>query len=254
MFMYKLVTPLLIIGLVAPAMTSESEQRVVNHLLRIIQLGHYPEGSRLPTERQLASELSLGRGPIRRALAALEAEGRISRHIGRGTFVGGRPGRARPEPSVAFTGSSSPADIMETRLTIEPRIAAMAAVRASREDINYLRVCVTKSELADTWAAWNRWDATFHRTIALAARNAMLADLVDLINTARRLQFSSQVRKAGTGSEWRKLLIQQHRRIIEAIAARDPQAAALAMRNHLNSVEDRLFGDPDALAKLTEQL
>ncbi|NQW00824.1 MAG: FadR family transcriptional regulator [Rhodospirillales bacterium] len=235
-------------------MTSEGELRTLNHLRRIIQLGHYPEGSRLPTERELAAELSLGRGPIRRALAALESEGRISRHIGRGTFVGSRPGPTRGEPFSQLTGSASPGDIMETRLTIEPRIAAMAAVRASEEDINYLRICVTKSELADTWAAWDRWDATFHRTIAMVSRNAMLADLIELINKARRSQFGSRVRKAPAGSDWRTLLILQHRKIAESIAARDPQAAAMAMRKHLNSVEERIFGDPDELANFTEQL
>lgn len=235
-------------------MASESEQRALNHLRRIIQLGHYPEGSRLPTERELVAELSLGRGPIRRALAALEAEGRISRHIGQGTFVGSRPATARPEHVPQLMGSATPNDIMETRVTIEPRIAAMAAIRASDEDISYLRLCVTKSEIADTWAAWDRWDATFHRTIGLASQNSMLADLVELINKSRRSQFGSQSRKSAQGTDWRPILIGQHREITESIARRDPQGAAKAMRKHLNSVEERLFGDPEELAEFTEKL
>lgn len=235
-------------------MASESEQRALNHLRRIIQLGHYPEGSRLPTERELVSELSLGRGPIRQALAALEAEGKISRHIGQGTFVGSRPSTTRPDPSPHLISSATPSDIMETRLTIEPRIAAMAAVRASNDDIDYLKLCVTKSELADTWAAWDRWDATFHRTIGLASRNSMLADLVELINKARRSQYGSQSRKTKASADWRSILVRQHRDITEAIVRRDPQGAAKAMRVHLNSVEERLFGDTDELAEFTEQL
>ncbi len=235
-------------------MVSENEQRALNHLRRIIQLGHYPDGSRLPTERELAFELSLGRGPIRRALAALEAEGRISRHIGQGTFVGSRPAPMRPEPSSHLLGSASPGDIMETRLTIEPRLAALAAVRASEEDINYLKLCTSKSETADTLTSWQRWDETFHRTIGLASRNVMLANLIEVINKARRSQFTPPKRKSPTGSDWQPLLLQQHRTIIEAITARDPQAAAKAMRQHLNSVEERIFGDPDQLSDITDHV
>ena len=235
-------------------MPSENQQRALNHLRRIIHLGHYPDGTRLPTERQLASELSVGRGPIRRALAVLEAEGRISRHIGQGTYVGNRPAVARPEPSRQLIGTASPGDIMETRLTIEPRLAAMAAVRASDEDINYLRLCVTKSEAAENWTAWDRWDMTFHRTIALAARNAMLAELIELINKARRNPYQSPTPKLTSGPEWRSFLVRQHRAITEAIAERNPQAAAKAMRSHLISVEERMFGDSDGLADLTDRL
>jgi len=224
-------------------MASENEQRALNHLRRIIQLGHYPQGARLPTERELATELSLGRGPIRRALAALEAEGRISRHVGQGTFVGTRPAVVRSEPTTQPLSVAAPADIMETRLTIEPRLAAMAAVRASEEDIDYLKLCTAKSEASDTWASWERWDATFHRTLGLASRNVMLADIIELVNKARRSQLGRRNRAASPTPEWRSLLVQQHRDIVEAIAARDPQGAARAMRSHLNSVEERLFGD-----------
>ncbi len=235
-------------------MTTESEQRVLNHLRRIIHLGHYPEGSRLPTERELAAELAIGRGPIRRALAALEAEGQISRHVGQGTFVGSRPAVAHPQPTGPFMNPASPADIMETRLIIEPRLAAMAAARASEEDISYLRLCTTKSEAAETWTAWDRWDATFHRTIALAAHNTMLADFIELINKARRNPYGSRARRAAKGSEWRATLIRQHRDIVDALASRDPQGAAMAMRHHLTYIEEQFFGDPDGMSGITEGL
>jgi len=235
-------------------MTSENEQRVLNHLRRIIHLGHYPDGSRLPTERELASELSIGRGPVRRALAALEAEGRISRHVGQGTYVGNRPAVIHPQPTGPFMSPASPADIMETRMTIEPRLAALAAVRASEEDIGYLRLCTTKSEASETWTAWDRWDATFHRTIALAARNTMLADFVELINKSRRSQYGSKARRTSKGSDWRAILVRQHRDIVDALATRDPQGAAKAMRNHLVYIEEQFFGDPDDLADFTDRL
>lgn len=235
-------------------MTSENELRALNHLRRIIQLGHYPDGSKLPTERELASELSIGRGPVRRALAKLEAEGRISRHVGQGTYVGARPMSVQPEASILLMNTASPGDIMESRMTLEPRLAALAAVRAAEEDITYLKLCNSKSEAADTWASWERWDATFHRTIALSARNTMLAEIIDLINKARRARYGVQLHASQNATEWRTRLVRQHRDIVEAIANRNPQDAARAMRNHLQSVEERIFGDPDELIEYTEGL
>jgi len=143
---------------------------------------------------------------------------------------------------------------METRLTIEPRIAAMAAVRASHEDIDYLNLCVARGENAANWGKWARWDATFHRTIAISSRNTILAGFVDIINKTRRSQYQHYVRQQATKSDWRPILVEQHRIIVRAIAAHDPGGAAQAMREHLRGVEERLFGDMEDLAEFVEKL
>ena len=248
-----MVEPFGQIGWKPGILASENERRALNHLRRLMTMGQYPEGSRLPTERVLSDDLGMARGPIRQALSTLEAEGTISRNIGRGTFVGKQAATRRPQEAGTPIIRGSPSDLMETRLTLEPRIAAMAAVRASDEDIDYLNLCVARSEIAAGWGIWARWDDTFHRTIALASRNNILADFVEMMNKARRSQYQRNVRQQATKSEWRPILVEQHRIIVEAIAAHDPRGAAQAMREHLRSVEERLFGDQEDLAEFVEK-
>jgi DNA-binding FadR family transcriptional regulator len=85
-------------------------------------------GGQLPPERNLARQLAATRGEIRRALASLERDGLITRHVGRGTFV-------TDDASQRFNGAppdTSPAEIMQARLTIEPPITTLAARLARR--------------------------------------------------------------------------------------------------------------------------
>ncbi len=234
-------------------MTSENEHRALNHLRRLMTMGQYPDGSRLPTERVLSYELGMARGPIRQALSTLEAEGLITRGVGRGTFVGRTSVVRRPDDRITTVASGSPSDLMETRLTVEPRIAAMAAVRASGEDIDYLNLCVARGETASDWVMWARWDATFHRTIALASGNRILADFVEMLNRSRRGQSGQSIRQQANKPDWRPILVEHHRAIVRAIAAHDPGGAARAMREHLRGVEERLFGDMEDLAEFVER-
>lgn len=235
-------------------MTSENEHRALNHLRRLINMGQYPDGSRLPTERVLSYELGMARGPIRQALSTLEAEGLITRNIGRGTFVGRSSLKLGTENPAVAVISGSPRDLMEARLTVEPRIAAMAAVRASKEDIDYLDLCVNRGETASDWIMWARWDATFHRTIALASGNKILADFVETLNRSRNGQRGPNIRQQATKTDWRPILVEHHRTIVRSIAAHDPGGAARAMREHLRGVEERLFGDMEDLAEFVERL
>jgi DNA-binding FadR family transcriptional regulator len=242
------------IGYKSGIMASENEQRALNHLRRLMTMGQYPQGSRLPTERVLSYELGMARGPIRLALSTLEAEGTITRNIGSGTFVGRPAALRQPEETTTSITSGSPGDLLETRLTIEPRVAAMAAVRASKEDIDYLNLCVARSENAADWATWARWDSTFHRTIALASGNSILANMIDMMNKARRGQNRQNTRQQAIRSDWRPILVNQHRAIVRTISAHDPAGAARAMRDHLRGVEERLFGDAEDLAEFIERL
>jgi DNA-binding FadR family transcriptional regulator len=224
------------------AMSAEDEQRVLEHLRRLIRMGHYPEHSKLPSERELAAALSAGRHVLRRALAILEAEGRIRRHVGQGTFVGGRaPDPLAGEAPLPPLRARSPAELIEARLLIEPRLAALAAARANAEDIDYLRLCLAKSASAPDWYGWERWDGTFHRTVALASQNALLGELVEHLNKLRKTDDWVRLRKSALDEAWRTRLVAEHRAIVDAIARRDARAAARAMHAHLAGVETRLL-------------
>ena len=92
---------------------------------------------RLPAERFLAAELGVNRRSLRHALDILEGEGRITRHQGRGTFV--TDARRGTEGLVReLSKLNNPVDTLEARLAIEPAQARLAALRATRGDIDKL--------------------------------------------------------------------------------------------------------------------
>ena len=97
-----------------------------------LSLNHPETGSRLPPERTLAQTLNLSRPELRKALAVLESEGRINRHVGRGTFVTNPPDFIQtPASLAALTERTGPHDAMMARIALEPELAQLAALHAT---------------------------------------------------------------------------------------------------------------------------
>lgn len=200
---------------------------------------------RLPAERELAAELGLGRNAIRAALAILEADGLVVRHVGRGTFVAGGAQLAPPQLHALATQGAlaihpvqglSPRELMETRFVLEPTIAELAAVSARSSDIEEMRDCLRQREKAKDIDAYERFDHALHMCIARATRNAMLVELLELVNRLRRTGGWRDLRRVSIQPGERRTSNEQHRRIVDAIARADPAGAFQAMRGHLNLV------------------
>lgn len=199
----------------------------------------FDHNERLPPERELASLLGVGRAALRRALAVLEGEGLIWRHVGRGTFIGARP--VLNMDDIAYLGGLvSPAQVMEARLALEPELARIAAVRANRGDIDGLRerarLCV---EAAD-WRGYEARDNHFHHAVAAAAHNKLLMHLFETLNVVRRTIVWAQRRETPRPPR-DHFSFAQHAAVADAVAARDAPRAAEAMRAHLAAVRDRVL-------------
>jgi len=194
---------------------------------------------RLPAERTLCSELGYPRSELRKALALLEAEGRIWRHVGRGTFVGPRP--VTNLSDVEFlTSQTSPAGVMEARLAIEPQLARLAAIHGTIANFAEMQRCNRRCRAAREWREYEAWDNNFHQAIASATCNKLLISLFDTLNIVRRSTVWGQLRStqlppAEHGS------FKEHDAIYEAIAGRDPELAAECMRTHLRTVRERVL-------------
>src|SRR3546814_9384462 len=179
------------------------------------------QGTRLPPERTLAAELRVSRGTLRKALERLEARGRIWRHVGRGTFVGPRPASHEARLSVV-SEATSPHELMEMRLSLEPQIARLASMRATEHEIGHMRYCVRKTGTVTESQAYELWDATLHRAIAQAAHNTLLLAVFDAVNEVRSMTEWGRLRDIVVSSRavqlawWR-----QHEAFVEAIAVRD---------------------------------
>jgi DNA-binding FadR family transcriptional regulator len=195
-------------------------------------------GGKLPTERDLAGQLTAPRSEIRRALAALQSDGLITRHVGRGTYLtetaAGQFNGAPPD--------TSPAEIMQTRLTIEPPIAALAARTANQADLDRITGYLQAGGNSDSYEAFEGHDTHLHRAIAQAVHNGLLMNMFDVMSTARSLPVWGSLKRRTSTPERRRNYHQQHTRIVTALADRDPAEAEAAMRAHLRDVSDNMLG------------
>jgi DNA-binding FadR family transcriptional regulator len=127
----------------------------VEKLSQLLLSGRYPAQSRLPPERELAGLLGVSRSGLREGLEILEAEGRIWRHVGKGTFVGPRPLQGATGLDLV-SAMTSPEEVLEVRLLFEPLIARLAATRATAPEIENIERLLEKSDGARDAKAW-RW-------------------------------------------------------------------------------------------------
>lgn len=214
----------------------------LSQLRSLLDDGSFMADERLPPERDLAVRLGIGRRALRRALEVLEAEGRIWRHQGKGTFLGSRPLHAESDLG-ELSKRTNPLEVMEVRLEIEPALARMAALRASNGDVERMTHLAEKTAESAGGDADARelWDGALHRAIAEAAGNTLLLAIFDTVDRIRQDINWRQLRDRARSSSGQVRYVDQHRRIIAAIAERDAHAAEQAMREHLEQVRDGLL-------------
>ncbi len=204
-----------------------------------IASGGYSPGDRLPSERELASNLQLTRARLRSCLDELEREGRIWRHVGKGTFLS-----AEASDKLAELGRRvTPVQMMRARATLEPALAYEAAVNASGEAMEWIAECRASAEQAASWDDYEASDDRFHRAVAEATGNVLLLSLFDRLNQVRRQVAWNTVIRGSSRPPADHSSFAEHSLVAEEIAARNPGAARSAMQDHLNSVAARLFGE-----------
>lgn len=212
-------------------------------LRALIAAGAYRPGDRLPAERELIVSLGVTRTVLRRGLEALEREGAIWRHVGKGTFVAANGASSAPGGLDALSQQVSPVQMMRARLSLEPAIAREAAINATDEAVIRIKLCRERAAAAPDWDTYEAQDDAFHRSVAEATGNILLLALFDQLNQVRRAVAWSAVVRASARPPADHSSYGEHDRITAAIEARDPAASHAAMRAHLGSVSARLFGE-----------
>lgn len=220
-------------------------QSALTQLRAYLAQQQLPVNSRLPTERELCQALGVTRTAVRKALATLEAEGQLWRHVGKGTFVGARPIEDLTDIAT-ITGRTNPVEVMRTRQLIEPEIARLAALNATGRDIEEMRLCMAKSRAADTWRQYESWDNRLHRVVAESTQNKLLLALFDTLNSVRRAVAWGRLRHNKPRPDPDHHSFAEHEALVEAIAERDMERAAQTMRRHLETVESNLLQRRDA--------
>ena len=212
----------------------------LSHRLRdVIESAGYRHNDRIPPERDLCKQLGTTRNQLRKALAELEAQGRIWRHVGRGTFVGARP--VLNLQDVTYLGDRiKPDQVMAVRYNIEPELSRLAALHAAKSDYEQLYLCAKRCRDAEDWRNYEAWDNNLHHAIARATKNQLYLYFFETLNSVRRSIVWGQPRET-RGPAKTYSSFDQHDEIVAAIVAGDGDGAADAMLRHLRSVYSRVL-------------
>lgn len=203
-------------------------------------------GDRLPPERDLAVKLGIPRTALRRMLADLEKDGRLIRHVGRGTFIAGNgvsSSALRQPHGGAIDGLRTyPAEVFEARLILEPRIAGLAALRATRQEIDELQKSIDRTRTAQTHAEFEKWDAVFHRIIVQCARNGLLESLYESIHAVRSGKLWGKMKEQSLSPERIAAYTAKHVAILDAIKDRNSKEAEVHMYDHIVDARTNTLG------------
>lgn len=219
-------------------MQKSQEEAAFDEIRRLLETGDYPLNSRLPPERDLSEKLGVKRAVLRKALARLEADGHIWRHVGKGTFVGSPPSGLLDDMS-SIANRTNPSEVMQARLTIEPELARLAALNATGAEIAEMRRCIKGTRQAREWRTYEMWDNKLHREVARSSGNVCLLAVFDLLNAVRRTVAWKRLRRHELTFEHHSF--REHDALVEAIEERDTEAAAALMRDHLRAVRSDLL-------------
>ncbi len=221
---------------------STAPEMVARQILEKISRGELEPGQRLPSQRDLANALAVGRSSVREAINALVVMGYLEVKHGKGTFVAARlpseKNAVQKLGSALETGSL--VDLMEVRQLLECKSAALAAERADQEQIERLQASLRAMETADTdYKAFLKADLGFHSVLAEAAGNSIICEMMKLI-TSKVSRQHARLRTGLLSPEYRRRSISTATKVVAAIAAGDQKQARRQMELHLGLIASEL--------------
>ena len=221
-----------------PIQSSKVFEKIAEQIEKRILSGELRSGDRLPTERELSEQFQASRTAVREAMKTLAQRGLVDMRPGRGTIVIDGTSQAMRHSlglMMMFGQAGNSASLVEVREIIEPGIAALAAVRATKEEITAMREAVrVMDDNLNEADAFIAADNDFHRALAKGTQNALILTLVDsivdLLSEQRKQIFSL------SGAPERGQI--HHKRILDSVVQHDAEAAREAMRAHLQQVRE----------------
>jgi len=214
---------------------SRTYEAVVAQIHQLIRNGHLKPGDKLPPEREMVEHFKVGRSSIRDALRVLEVMGTVKVRQGGGTVIQDLSPQTLVTPlaTMLTRRRAMVAELMDLRRILEPPLAARAAKNATAEDIAHLEgILARQQEKLSRGEPSGSEDAEFHNGVARACGNRVVLNvldiLMDLLSETRAQTLLSKARAQRS--------LAGHRRILRAIARRDPTSAEISMRHHIRSV------------------
>lgn len=226
-----------------PVKTKKVYEEIIGQIKKLIIDGKLQPGDKLLSERELAETLNVSRASVREAFSALEIMGIITIRPGEGSFVKQVSYEGMMEPLSFFlqVEIDDLVQLLEVRKILEIETAALAAMRATPEDIEEIKSALAcMLEEVNTGGIGEHGDAAFHFSIAKAANNPVLIKVMHTITDLLTKTFRTTRQKMFLIENMPTLLHQSHYEIYEAITAHNPRLARRKMQEHLSLVESVL--------------
>jgi GntR family transcriptional repressor for pyruvate dehydrogenase complex len=221
----------------APVLKHSLSDRLARRIRSLIQKGDYAQGDRLPSIMEMASRFGVGHPTIREALKKLETMGIVEIRHGSGVYVS-RSDDVLVLASPDYGGEVTKKlliDLISTRMPLEMQSAADAVRNGTPEHLLEMRrLLTTAAQNLDNDDTLNSVNMAFHRQIAQASGNAVLAQLIDVLKDL----FTSEQRLILGIFGSRERDHQEHLAILAAIEERDETLAVERMRTHLEGVRE----------------
>lgn len=209
-------------------------------MLDYLLSGQLTPGQKIPSERQLAEALAVGRGALREAIKSLSLLGLLEQRIGDGTYLSGSSSDLLPQVIEwgLLLGDKRLDDLLEARYHLEVLLSELAAQRRTEEQLARLRELVAQMHAAgnDDLDGYVRADIAFHLQLAACSGNTVLAGVLTNIQSLLQAWTSRVIHAAG---ETRSSLA-MHEPILTALENGDPEAARRAMTRHMDRAIRRL--------------
>ncbi|MGC8550936.1 MAG: FadR/GntR family transcriptional regulator [Acidobacteriaceae bacterium] len=203
---------------------------LIEQIKGMISSGNLTPGSKLAPERELAKTFGVNRASVRQALKVLEIMGVLSQRVGDGTYLSSTAETILNEPIdfLVLLDDLSQHELFETRLIMEPELAARAAERATAEDLAVFRNAILEMERSKTHRARLNADLAFHEAIFRASGNRICHLLFRSIHRTLLISMGQLAERVSLERP-----LQFHRRVYKAVRERNPIEARQAMREHI---------------------
>lgn len=212
-------------------------------LLANMRSGHWSAGEKLPTERELSDSYQIGRAAVRQVLAEAKARGLITQTVGSGTYVSKEAGTLLEATDTEAPGMhTSPAELMEARMVIEPMIAQLVVRNGTSADFLRMEECCTRAENAGSMEQFEVWDGALHQAIADATHNTFIKEVFHLMNKVREQGDWGSLKMKSLTPERRNAYELEHRALVNALKDRDEERARRLLMEHLVRIRHNLLG------------
>jgi GntR family transcriptional repressor for pyruvate dehydrogenase complex len=219
------------VSALSPVARKPLYERLVEHLRAYVVEAGLSAGDRLPSERELSERLGVSRASVRQAIVALEVQGILEVKHGEGTFLRTARVDTRPIAELADLKRRLP-DVLDAREAIEVKLAELAAQRRTESELAAIDAALERMQREiEDGTTGEQGDHDFHQAVVRAAHSELLAHMYAQILSDIELSSHETVDQIGTPAT----LLEQDRRIGEAIRNGDGVGAATAMRDHLKT-------------------